>query len=613
MALSINTNIASLQAQNNLSQVNKALSQNQERLSSGLRINSAADDAAGMAISSRMTSQIQGLNQAVSNANDAMSVSNTAEGALQETTDILQRMRELSVQSANDSNTDSDRASIQDEVNQLKSEIDRIAQNTNFNGQKLLNGEFTNKSFQVGAQSEQTIGLSVDSAQGKDLGNYTLNSNNDTTVGMDAAVRALEASATGAGMDAVNTGAETGGAVDNAIPTQTISVTTGDGTTNTLGISAQSDKAADKLANELSSVGGVVQANAQSHSAGLNIDTTSFNTDTANSSSNTVSFELHGSSQTQAFSFEVNESDSGGVYQEIADKINASAPGDLQASTAAGTTGVKITSTSGENIGLDEVTYTAAGASGDTTGETYTLGGTPVSTSSRAAVKVSALNVELESGAQISSDAGQSNNIFGATSNTAVATNALNQGVSDDSNGNNVAEQKLTVTGEQGSKEVDVKQNNSAYTIANSINNASGSTGVSAKAETTLTMNGLNEDGTVSFDLKGSNGDPRQVSATVTKGNLNPLVNAINNESGATGITAEIGSEGSSVKLTQDEGHDIDIENFDHSASDSTTTGEIDVLGPADSAVRRTSRSPCLTMTPKMTTTRTTAPQWAGH
>ena len=156
MALTINTNIASLNAQRNLTSSQADLSQSMERLSSGLRINSAKDDAAGLAISDRMTSQIRGFNQAVKNANDGISFAQTAEGALQETTNILQRMRELAVQSSNATNTSSDRSSMDSEVQQLASEINRIANITGFNGKSLLDGTFSGSNaaiFQVGADA----------------------------------------------------------------------------------------------------------------------------------------------------------------------------------------------------------------------------------------------------------------------------------------------------------------------------------------------------------------------------------------------------------------------------------------------------------------------------
>ncbi len=171
MALTINTNVASLNAQRNLGATQSNLNKSMQRLSSGLRINSAKDDAAGLAISDRMTSQIRGLNQAVRNANDGISLAQTAEGAMQESTNILQRMRELSVQSANDSNTSSDRSSLQKEVNQLQQELNRIATSTEFNGKKLLDGSFTAQKFQVGANAGQEISLTVGNTRSNNIGN----------------------------------------------------------------------------------------------------------------------------------------------------------------------------------------------------------------------------------------------------------------------------------------------------------------------------------------------------------------------------------------------------------------------------------------------------------
>jgi len=184
----------SLNAQRNLGTSQSALSKSMQRLSSGLRINSAKDDAAGLSISDRMTSQIRGLNQAARNANDGISLAQTAEGALQETTNILQRMRELAVQSANDTNSSSDRTSLQAEVNQLKQEMTRIADTTEFNGKKLLDGSMTSAQFQVGANANQTISFGISSAKAASLGNNALTSNN-ATAGIEMATAAAAASA----------------------------------------------------------------------------------------------------------------------------------------------------------------------------------------------------------------------------------------------------------------------------------------------------------------------------------------------------------------------------------------------------------------------------------
>ncbi|PIW22790.1 MAG: hypothetical protein COW32_02710, partial [Candidatus Aquicultor secundus] len=168
MPLVINTNIQSLNAQRNLSKTLMPLQTAMQRLSSGMRINSAKDDAAGLAIAVRMNSQMKGLTQAVRNANDAVSLVQTAEGAIDEMTNALQRIRELAVQSANASNTALDRGATDKEVQQLVAEVDRIATQTQFNNQTLLDGTLGSKAFQVGANAGQTISVAL--AQGLKAG-----------------------------------------------------------------------------------------------------------------------------------------------------------------------------------------------------------------------------------------------------------------------------------------------------------------------------------------------------------------------------------------------------------------------------------------------------------
>lgn len=170
MPLIINTNVSSLNAQRQLVRSGNELATAMERLSSGKRINTAADDAAGLAISNRMTSQIRGLNQAVRNANDGISLIQTAEGALDESTNILQRMRELAIQSANGIYDDANRATLDAEVQQLIQELDRIAKTTTFNGQPLLDGSMGKVDLQVGAQANQTIRIDIQAMDSKTLG-----------------------------------------------------------------------------------------------------------------------------------------------------------------------------------------------------------------------------------------------------------------------------------------------------------------------------------------------------------------------------------------------------------------------------------------------------------
>ncbi len=169
MALTVNTNVASLNTQRNLNGSSKALDVSMQRLSTGFRINSAKDDAAGLQISNRLTSQVNGLGVAVRNANDGISLAQTAEGALQQSTNILQRMRDLSLQSANGSNSDSERTALNGELKQLQKELDRISNTTTFGGQKLLDGKFGVKSFQVGASANENISVTLGSSSSSSL------------------------------------------------------------------------------------------------------------------------------------------------------------------------------------------------------------------------------------------------------------------------------------------------------------------------------------------------------------------------------------------------------------------------------------------------------------
>lgn len=168
----INTNVAALRAQAANVANSTLLSTSMQRLSTGLRINSAQDDAAGLAITNRMTAQVNGLNQAVKNANDGLSLVATGEGALTQTTAVLQRMRELAVQSSNDTNSAGDRQYLNSEMTQLKAQIDSIASQTNFNGQTILDGSFTNKQLQVGANAGETMTMNINSASSSSIGVY---------------------------------------------------------------------------------------------------------------------------------------------------------------------------------------------------------------------------------------------------------------------------------------------------------------------------------------------------------------------------------------------------------------------------------------------------------
>ena len=220
MALTVNTNVASLNTQRNLNSASNQLSVSMQRLSTGSRINSAKDDAAGLQIANRMTRQINGLNVAVRNANDGISMAQTAEGALQESTNILQRMRSLTLQAANGSNNAQDRTALNEEVTALKAELDRIADTTTFGtGTKLLDGNFTDKSFQVGAMANASdvIEFSIEGTgtgagfSSADLGVDTV----DLTAVSDQGTTSTALTSIDAALDAIDASRASLGAVQN--------------------------------------------------------------------------------------------------------------------------------------------------------------------------------------------------------------------------------------------------------------------------------------------------------------------------------------------------------------------------------------------------------------
>jgi len=220
MAMTINTNVVSINAQRNLGLSGNSLSTSMQRLSSGLRVNSAKDDAAGLAISERMSTQVRGLTVAARNANDGISLAQTAEGALGKVGDMLQRMRDLAVQSSNATNSASDREALQSELSQLRDEVDRVAKTTTFNGAKLLDGSFTGGVFQVGANSGDNITVgALSNTKVTELGNSIYGSGATAATATDALQTILAGNGTVAAAD-VTIGIQ--GANSTAVQTVTI-------------------------------------------------------------------------------------------------------------------------------------------------------------------------------------------------------------------------------------------------------------------------------------------------------------------------------------------------------------------------------------------------------
>ena len=680
----INTNFPSLNAQRNLNTSQNSLQTSLQRLSSGLRINSAKDDAAGLAISNRFTSQIKGLTQAVRNANDGISLAQTAEGALAESTNILQRVRELSIQSANSTNSSQDRLSLQSEVNQLVSELDRIANTTTFNGLKLLDGSFTAQSFQIGAEANQTINVNVSGATADTIGINKVNTDN-SDVGLEVATSGFSVATSTTAFNTAASDATSTAALATLMGDQVISVTGPGGTTTVNVDAASNNRDASDIATALNNINGVrataepnsasfaataapTNANngdvvtfdlvtgdgAQSEAISFTVDTATYTTDfnsavqtavdainvsngndgdlTYNSTTQTLTsakganvgienFDVDDNASITISNFVDDTSNDGtglsftidgnavtvvtsmaGSQASIASAVQTqiNAIGGITATLNGAGTGVIVSSTA--EAGLDIATLAVSGGTtGDggfdvaaNTGTTASAtvlreGATVASTiasvvvetdtlsfagqtvtetggaGNEAAIQVGNLTVLMEdAGINIQSDEVLATSIINAAAGV-NATLTAGSAQSDISGGNFTSAQTLTITGD-ASGTVDVAKDSTAAQIVSSINKISDSTGVNATATTTATISNVDADGIVSLTLNGST-----VSANVTTTDLSELATAINDKSGATGVSAAISVDGSSIELTHSTGEDIDFLNFSHSAANVNT------------------------------------------
>jgi flagellin len=379
----INTNLASLNAQRNLNTSQTSLATSLQRLSSGLRINSAKDDAAGLAISERFTSQIRGSDQAARNANDAISLSQTAEGSLSQVSNNLQRIRELAVQSANATNSSSDRAALQSEAAQLIAEIDRVASTAAFNGVKLLDGTFTSQQFQVGADANQTISIT--------------------------SIASARTTALGASYSATTTSGAVG----------TTAISSGNVTINGVAI-------VDSVSDGVSTASATASAKAKA--AAINATSGTGVTATANATSvsgtSMVTASLTGTITINGVTTGSITVGGGTLADDriaVASAINAisAATGVIATNTGADATGVTLAAADGRNIVHSFTTLTAAatgvgaaatttgtitlsstGTSGITIGGTAAVIGTPAdATSTQTGTAVSALDISSVSGA----------------------------------------------------------------------------------------------------------------------------------------------------------------------------------------------------------------------
>ncbi|MBP1151673.1 MULTISPECIES: flagellin N-terminal helical domain-containing protein [Methylocaldum] len=333
MSQVINTNISSLNAQRQLLKSSNAMQTAMQRLSSGVRINSAKDDAAGLAIADRMTAQIKGLNQAARNANDGISIAQVAEGALGEVTNALQRMRELAVQSANDTNTATDRASLQKEVAQLQQEITRIATQTQFNGKNLLDGSFTSAKFQVGAYADQTISFSIGNSKATNIGSNSLTNTTGT------AVEAAAASADKTALTALNRVAAQNLTVTGNIGSATLAVANND----------SANAIATAVNNATASTGVTATALTKATLSGL-------------AAAGTLTFNLYGSNSS-AVAISANVSSTGDLTS-LAEAINgAAASTGITAELDASRSSITLSQAEGYDIVIEDF-LNSAGAGG---------------------------------------------------------------------------------------------------------------------------------------------------------------------------------------------------------------------------------------------------------
>jgi len=584
----INTNLSAINARRNLETSSSALGTSLQRLSSGLRVNSAKDDAAGLAIATRFTTNIEGLEQAGRNANDAISLVQTAEGALQEVSNILQRSRELAIQSANGTNSSSDRKALQAEVNQLKSELNRISTTTTFNGLKILNGDLSSSDMQIGANANETVSVTIANVHGTNIGSNQLLSSN--TAGIE---QSTYQTIYGFGQN-TDIGEEVGvsqAAATNGYSQETFTVTNTNsaGNTVTQSYQAAANETAMDTAYNLNALNGVV-ATAYNEVTITDISGMA-------AAGDVLSIDFNGVDSDGADSTDTIEvsGDTVQTLAAIATAINADAGLRAKDVYAVGTaTELKIYALQGHDISLTTASDAAFSVessimTSDTAGELDTDASTTITVGGRLDVIMDTGYSVAGSNDRISSDAsGRLAGRFDVTSTAESRTDnvsdtqaAMGEGGNFKNDTNLVGAQTLTISGGDGTTTVSIAAGQSADSIVTSINNVSADTGVRATASTTVTVDDLSHNGTVTMDLFGDNVNASNISAAVTTDDMTALVKAINDVIGTTGISASVGADNGQMVLTHSTGKDIKISNFSHSSavdyqktSDAAVTGD---------------------------------------
>jgi flagellin len=511
----INTNIASLNAQRNLNNSQSAQTQALERLSSGLRINGAKDDAAGLAISNRLDAQVRGLNVANRNAGDGVSLAQTAEGALNSITGSLQRMRELALQSSNGSNTALERSSLQEEVEQLKAEIKTISEKTNFNGQNLLDGSFQNTSFQTGANVGEKIDISISKTTDATLGTSLANGISTSTAGSSTAMAAGDVTINGAAVGATNA-ADDGASIASA------------------DTSAIANAAAINRVSEASGVTAVVDANSV---AGVSATGGVVAAAAASVTINGTGITLSGTGVAANL---------GADLQGVADTINGfngqtGVIASIDNNNLAG--GITLTADDGRNvvIGAGGAAYGLSAAA--TYSGTVTLvsnDGSDIEIGSNTGLSQEALGLE------VGTYSGSNSGVNGST----VTSVAL---VSGDLTINGVSVGASLAADDTAST---ATKDQSAISKAAAINRVSEQTGVTAQAQNTQILSGaVNLTAVASLTINGVS-----ISDTATAGTIGEkmanLVSNINQKNAQTGVIAKV-VDGDQYELIAADGRNV--------------------------------------------------------
>ncbi|MBU2710484.1 flagellin N-terminal helical domain-containing protein [Zooshikella harenae] len=514
----INTNIASLNAQRNLDRSQSAQDTALQRLSSGLRINSARDDAAGLAISTRFESQIRGTNVAIRNSNDGISLAQTAEGALKSVTTNLQRIRDLALQSSNGSNTEIDREALNAEVQQLISEIENVAEKTNFNGKKLLDGSFDNTIFQTGANLGDTIGVSI------------------AKVSTDGLGSALEA-----GISSNVTGNAQLSAGDLVINGIAVGASSGVDDTSSTAFQERSAIAKASAVNKVSEETGVIARVDSNAVAGNTYSNTDDKTGQLTVNGVTIDLVTDGALSTEA------------NLQAVVTAINEKSgqTGVVASYDGNATTGITLTAEDGRNVDIADVSGNASADFGLATGNSTYIGTYTLISQDGSDISLDTTTGNIDNaGFEVGSFSGVNGGAVGDN----VTANAL---VTGDLVINGVAVGPSQSSFDTAST---TQNDGSAISKAAAINKVSDQTGVTAVANTTVVTGGAITTGTAQSGNVVINGISIAISygaADTTSDIQNTIISAVNTKSGQTGVKAE--AFGSTFRLLADDGRNIDV------------------------------------------------------